>query len=154
MVASPNLSRPTMSNCCSASESDNTHSKKRPCPVNGGDYAEVSVRTISHHIKASWDWVPTAEQYFFCDDVECSVAYFGGDGSVILKSQLRTRIGINESSGADLLCYCFGVSKAAFIQQPSTRNFIMQKTKAGLCSCETSNPSGRCCLKYFPKPGS
>jgi hypothetical protein len=29
---------------------------------------------------------------------------------------------------------------------------VMAQTKAGLCSCDTSNPSGRCCLKDFPKP--
>ena len=52
-------------------------------------YAEVSVRTIIHHVKASWDWVPTAERYFFCDDAECDVAYFGADDTVILKSQKR-----------------------------------------------------------------
>ncbi len=143
-----------MSNCCSASAPDNSHPKKYPCPVNGREYAEVSVRTIRHHIKASWDWVPTAERYFFCDDAECDVAYFGADDSVILKSHLRTRIGIKEHAGDNLLCYCFGVSKAAFSQQPSTRNFIVAQTKAGLCSCETSNPSGRCCLKDFPKPVS
>lgn len=133
---------------------NNTHTKKHPCPVNGPENAEVSVRTISHHIKAPWDWVPTVERYFFCDDAKCDVAYFGADDSVILKSQLRTCIGVKEHAGDDLLCYRFGVSKAAFSQQPSTRNFIMAKTKAGLCSCDTSNPSGRCCLKDFSKPES
>jgi hypothetical protein len=139
-----------MENCCSTS--DNTQPRKLPCPLNGRGYAEISVRTITHHIKASWEWVPTAERYFFCDDAECDAAYFGSDDSIILKSQLRTRIGIKEKASNDLLCYCFGVTKEAFRQQPSTRDFIIAKTKAGLCSCESSNPSGRCCLKDFQKP--
>ncbi len=36
---------------------------------------------------------------FFCDDPECEVVYFGEDGSTILKSQLRTRVGVKEDSG-------------------------------------------------------
>ncbi len=113
----------------------------------------MSVRTIAHHIKESWGWVPTAERYYFCDDAECDVAYFGGDDSVILKSQLRTRIGVKEQADDALLCYCFGISKADFERNPATKDFVMAQTKTGLCSCDTSNPSGRCCLKDFPKSG-
>lgn len=75
----------------------------------------------------------------------------GEDDSLISKSQLRARIGVKEHAGDDLLCYCFGVSKADFEREPDSRNFVMAQTKAGLCSCATSNPSGRCCLKDFPK---
>lgn len=142
-----------MSSYCSSSGRSSTHPKQHRCPVNGQEYSEVSVRTIAHHIKESWGWVPTAERYYFCDDAECDVAYFGGDDSVILKSQLRTRIGVKEQADDALLCYCFGISKADFERNPATKDFVMAQTKTGLCSCDTSNPSGRCCLKDFPKSG-
>lgn len=109
------------------------------------------MRTIAHHIKDSWGWTPTARHYYFCDDPECDVAYFGDDHSVVYKTRLRTRIGVKERAANDLLCYCFGVSWADFERNPATKDFVMAQTKAGLCSCETSNPSGRCCLKDFPK---
>lgn len=141
-----------MSSCCSSSGCNSKHPKKYRCPVNSREYAEVSVRTIAHHIKESWGWVPTAKCYYFCDDPECDVVYFGDDDSVILKSQLRTRVGVKEQTGDDLLCYCFGVSKADFERNPATKDFVMAQTKAGVCSCDSSNPSGRCCLKDFPKP--
>ena len=141
-----------MGNCCLAPARDDKHPKKHLCPVNGRDYAEVSVTTIRHHVKASWDWVPTAERYYFCDDAQCDVAYFGSDGSLILTSQLRTRIGVKTHDADDLLCYCFGVSRAEFSRNPSSRNFIVTQTRANLCACDTRNPSGRCCLKDFPKP--
>jgi hypothetical protein len=112
----------------------------------------VPVRTIAHHIKEPWAWVPSAERYYFCDDPDCDVAYFGDDNSVVLKSQLRTRIGVKERTERDLLCYCFGVSRADFERDPAAREFVMAQTRIGACSCETSNPSGRCCLKDFPKP--
>lgn len=140
-----------MSSCCASPNDDDKHPKKHRCPVNGRVYAEVSTRTIAHHVKQSWAWAASTERYYFCDDPECDVAYFGEDDSLISKSQLRTRIGVKEHAGDDLLCYCFGVSKADFERDPNSRNFVMAQTKAGQCSCATSNPSGRCCLKDFPK---
>lgn len=140
-----------MSNCCSLSACDSARPNKGRCPVNGLEYIEVPVRTIAHHIKEPWAWVASAKHYYFCDAADCDVAYFGDDNSVVLKSQLRTRIGVKEQTEHDLLCYCFGVSRADFEHDPATKGFVMAQTKNGACSCETSNPSGRCCLKDFPK---
>lgn len=138
--------------CCSSSSCDNALPKKHRCPANGQAYSEVSVRTIAHHIKDAWTWQPTGQRYFFCDDPACEVVYFSEDGSTILESQLRTRVGAKDPSGNGLLCYCFGVTKDDFRANPATKDFVIAQTKAGLCSCDTSNPSGRCCLKDFPKP--
>jgi hypothetical protein len=140
-----------MTECCSSSGCDRAHPKKQRCPVNGKAYSDVSMRTIAHHIREAWGWQPTGQRYFFCDDPACEVVYFGDDGSTILKSQLRTEPGVKEASDEGLLCYCFGVTRRDFRNNPSTRDFVVVQTKAGHCSCETSNPSGRCCLKYFPK---
>jgi hypothetical protein len=111
----------------------------------------VSARTITHHIKESWSWQPTGQRYFYCDDPGCEVIYFGDDGSMILKSQLRTQLGVKETLDEGLLCYCFGITKRDFLNNPATRDFVVAKTKAGKCSCDTANPSGHCCLKDFPK---
>ena len=140
-----------MSECCSTVENKTPHPKKHLCPANGVEYAEVSTRTIALHIKGAWEWSPTSDRYFFCDDAACDVVYFGEDGSTILKSQLRTKVGAKENSGDKLLCYCFGVSLNDFQCNPLIKEFVIAKTKDGLCSCDTSNPSGRCCLKDFPK---
>lgn len=141
-----------MSECCSSIGCYDAHGKKQRCPVNGHAYSEVSARTIAHHIKVAWDWRPTAQRYFFCDDPFCEVVYFGDDGSTILKSRLRTTVGMHGISDEGLLCYCFGVTKRDFLGNPTIRDFVVAQTQAGQCSCETSNPSGRCCLKDFPKP--
>ena len=138
-----------MSECCSSCHGST--SKKQPCPVNGNESAEVSVRTIAHHLKDAWLWQVSGHRYFFCDDPACEVVYFGDDGSTILKSQLRTSVGSKERSDHGLLCYCFGVTAADFCANPATKDFVIAQTKAGLCSCVTSNPSGRCCLKDFPQ---
>lgn len=141
-----------MSHCCSASACENKQLKKQCCPVNGNECSEVSARTISHHIHDVWHWQPSANRYFFCDDPACDVVYFGDDGSIIFRSQLRTRVGIKDLSNDSLLCYCFGVTKGDFLADPTTKDFLIAQTKAGLCACDTHNPSGRCCLKDFPKP--
>lgn len=143
-----------MGNCCSPSDLSSKHSNKFACPANGIEYSEVSIRTIAHHIKEAWGWKATANRYFFCDDPECEVVYFGDDGSTILKSELRTSFGVKEKNGGGLLCYCFGVSKADHQHNPAIKDYVTAQTKAGLCSCETCNPSGRCCLKDFPQTGT
>lgn len=140
-----------MGNCCATSDFKTTHPKKHRCPANGVEYSEVSARTISHHIKSSWTWDNKDQRYFFCNDPNCDVVYFGEDDSVILKSHLRTKVGLKEAGKDALLCYCFGVTIADVMNNPSIKDFVAAETRLGLCSCETSNPSGRCCLKDFPR---
>lgn len=140
-----------MSDCCSTLGCDSTHPKKHRCPANGQEYAEVSARTVAHHIWEPWAWTPTAERYFFCEDPACDVVYFGDDGSTLTKSQLRTRVGAKEKAIDSLLCYCFGVRNEDYQRNPAIKEYVVAQTKAGLCSCDTSNPSGRCCLKDFPR---
>jgi hypothetical protein len=135
-----------MNDCCC----NGVHQQKQTCPLCGHEDSEVTARTITHHIKDAWTWQASAQRYFLCDDPACEVVYFGDDGSTILKSEMRTCVGVKALSDDTPLCYCFGVSKADFRANPATRDFVLAQTKAGLCSCETSNPSGRCCLKDFP----
>jgi hypothetical protein len=136
--------------CCSSTCKTETPKTHR-CPSNGVEYREVSSRTIAHHINEPWLWNGKNCSYYFCDDPECDVVYFGDDDSFILKSQLRTEVGIKSTSEHALLCYCFGVTKADAQQNPAIKSFVVEQTKQKLCSCETSNPSGRCCLKDFPR---
>ena len=138
-----------ISDCCSSSHCDSTHPKRHRCPANSRECSEVSGRTIAHHVKEPWTWQPTGHRYFFCDDPACETVYFGDDGSMVLKAQLRTHVGVKEPSDNSLLCYCFGITRADFRANPATKDFVISQTKAGLCSCDTSNPSGRCCLKDF-----
>ncbi len=140
-----------MSHCCSSSRPDAGQPSKRHCPACSTECVEVSSRTIAHHIRFSWRWAPSAEGYYFCDNPDCDTAYFGDDGSVISKTALRVPSAVKDKKGEALLCHCFGVSRADFEREPSVRDFVVEQTKAGSCSCETSNPSGRCCLKDFPK---
>ena len=143
-----------MSNCCHSECTTGLPTKTHTCPVNGQEYKSVAQKTILHHITSPWDWTEKQQGYYFCDDPNCDVVYFGEDNSVITKSDLRTVVGIKECKPDSLACYCFGVSNSDALHHPDIRDFIVQKTKAGICSCDTSNPAGRCCLRYFPATGS
>ena len=139
-----------MPDCCHSGCTSGSPPKTRTCPVNGQEYKSVPLRTILHHINMPWEWTEKQQGYYFCDDPNCNVVYFGDDDSVIIKQELRTVVGIKDPKPDALACYCFGVSCSIAQQHPDIRDFIVEKTKAGICSCETSNPSGRCCLKDFP----
>jgi hypothetical protein len=140
-----------MTDCCSTTENKMPHSKKHCCPENGLECIEVSAKTISHHIRQPWKWKDEGIRYYFCSDPNCDVVYFGDDDSIITKTQLRTTVGVKETSSDAPACYCFGVSKTDAINDPGIREYVMAQTKNAQCSCEVSNPSGRCCLKDFPR---
>jgi hypothetical protein len=139
-----------MSDCCNGPACTTGHPNKRACPACGTACAEAPTRTIAHHLRQPWHWQAAAERYFFCDDPDCEVVYFGDDGSRVLKSQLRTPIGVKDRSSGAQVCYCFGVTRAAALDEPGLRDYVVAQTKLGTCACDVRNPSGRCCLKDFP----
>ena len=136
-----------MAECC---ESADTPPSKYRCPVNGKEYGKVGIKTIIHHLARPWTKKLGNNNYYYCSDTECEVVYFAQDDSVIRKSELRTSVGIKERTPDGTLCYCFGVTYADAKQNSKIIDFVSDKTRRALCSCETSNPSGRCCLKDFP----
>jgi hypothetical protein len=140
-----------MSDCCSTSDNKSAHPKKYRCPCNRLEGAEVTTKTIFHHIKQPWLWQHKDIRYFFCEDPNCDVVYFGEDHSTITKSQLRTQVGIKELSNDTPACYCFDVSKTDALNDPEIRKYVISQTKQAQCACDVRNPSGRCCLKDFPR---
>lgn len=140
-----------MSDCCSSSKSQVAHPKKSRCPACGSESAEVSTKTMVHHLKQAWAWNDLDCRHFFCDVPACEVVYFGENGSVALKSDVRTAVGAKDASEDALICYCFGVTRADARQDGRARAYVLAQTEQGKCACETENPSGRCCLKDFPR---
>ena len=124
-----------MSNCCGKTSSKNAVSeqkklpKKFTCPVNEQQYIEVPKKTILQHIKAPWEKKLDEQKYYFCDDPDCNVVYFGLNGSIINKSELRTVVGKKEKSDHELICYCFGVSKSLARKNPEIKTYVTQQTK-------------------------
>lgn len=140
-----------MSDCCDTSPVACTSPRKRCCPTNQTECPEVGVATILHHLKAPWAHPLTAQKYYFCASEDCDVVYFGEDMSVIKRQALRDTVGQKQHGADKVLCYCFGVTLGDAQRDPAIKAFVTQQTKQGACACEARNPSGRCCLKDFPK---
>ena len=119
------------------------------CPLTGRPTKPVSRATVFQHVNRS----ELAETTFgFCDAAGCPVVYVGADGTLIEKSALRTRIGAKETSDPIPVCYCWSYTKRQIADdfaehgRSTIRERIEAQVRAGLCRCEATNPSGRCCL--------
>lgn len=139
-----------MSDCCSPKATLPLAPKRHVCPANRKEYAEVPFATILHHLKTPWKVGLVEQTYYFCDDANCDVVYFGIDNTMIRQEALRTEVGIKTKNDDALTCYCFDVSHQQARDNPAAKTFVIEQTKHGRCSCATSNPSGKCCLKDFP----
>lgn len=140
-----------MSKCCQPSPDRKIKSDKHDCPGCERTGFNVSLKTLLMHIKEPWLHECGEQTYFFCNDSECEIVYFSEKGNVFNVADVRTPVGIKEQSDDTWVCYCFGVSKAEARKNKKAKAFIVRQTKESLCACETVNPSGRCCLKNFPK---
>ena len=142
-----------MSECCSSENTaESQFPRKYRCPSHQQECKEVSIKTILHHVKEPWNWNAKQQGYYFCDNPDCDVVYFGQDDSVILTSELRTLIGIKnlkDTTKNALMCYCFGVDIQTAMSSSEAKAFVVRKTKEQTCECAIRNPSGRCCLKDF-----
>lgn len=136
-----------MNECCEIK----TPPRRYRCPVNGREYRAVGIKTMLHHLLRPWKKTLSSQAYYFCTDPACDVVYFGRDDSVINRDEVRTTVGIKEALPDSMLCYCFGISYSEAAENSKLKSFVKKQTGQSLCSCETSNPSGRCCLKDFPE---
>lgn len=145
-----------MSNCCSPKDSgkqDNQTAKntRLSCPENDQECIEVPFNTVLHHVLYPWRLKLEKQRYYFCTDPGCDVVYFSENGDVLEKESIRTKVGIKETDPNALICYCYGISKHDIAMDCHIKKFVIEQTKNKSCACESFNPSGRCCLKDFPK---
>jgi hypothetical protein len=132
-----------------ACDAEISHSDALICPLTGRATLSVERRTVLGHVRESIS--PTAS-FGFCDVPACSVVYVGSEGRLIDKDDVRTRVGLKETSEPVAVCYCFDYTERQIIEdvrahgRSTIREFIAKQVQAGLCRCAVTNPSGRCCL--------
>ena len=132
--------------CC------HTNMKKgsRACPACGQRCLPVSRQTMLHQVQFPDNQHLAEGEYLFCANRDCTTGYFS-PFALIPKSQIRAF----QPGQTAMLCHCFDISEAAYRTAladgtaATIRDFVVQQTKEGLCSCESRNPSGRCCLASF-----
>lgn len=148
-----------MSDCCSSDNAStgsndtctSSAPRKSACPADGSLSSEVKTTTMLHHLKNSWAQTLKEQKYYFCENPECDVVYFGEDDSLFCLDEIREPVGQKQFGPHKVLCYCFGVTQSDYLRNPEIKNFVVAQTRAGSCACDSRNPSGRCCLKDFLK---
>ena len=143
-----------MTNCDSTNNNKTTAPRKATCPINGLSYSRVKVKTILHQVKKPWRLNLLDQYYFFCDDPNCDVVYFGQDKSTLVRNDLRISVGQKSQDQDKTICYCFDVQFSDLDSekaQEKSKAFVVEQTKNSTCDCEIRNPSGKCCLKNFPQ---
>lgn len=122
------------------------------CPECGRNCVPVSLRTMLHQVCAPENRYIAGGDYAYCANRDCHIGYFSASNR-IPKSSLRAF----QPGQRKMLCHCFDISESAWRtalaagRAVAMKDFVVQQTKAGLCACETRNPSGRCCLAFFNK---
>lgn len=141
-----------MNDCCSLPVQKGESYLSR-CPRCGEKGQPVKALTIRSLTREDWPGYPAIIDGYFCTNPhDPTVYYFPGREQVINKEDLKIRVGLKEQQEPIYVCYCFRHTRAE-IEADFLRNNsstieadIRRKVKAGKCSCEIQNPSGRCCL--------
>lgn len=142
--------------CCSPVPSKRDEPICPLCGKKGSSVKPVTIKSLLREEKLKE--IKIFEDFFFCGNPHCHVVYFRNGGNpVILKNDLKVRVGIKEKDDPIPVCYCFGWTRDKIwkeIQEKgksSAVEEILARCKAGESACEINNPSGRCCLPHVKK---
>ncbi len=137
--------------CCST----DTPTQSVACPACGQQGDAVTTTTLLHQLRRPWQQEVGDADYYFCSRRDCDVVYFSAQGAAFNTGQLRQAVGQKSTAAERTLCYCFDIRFNDIEERGAEqrlRDFVIAKTRDKLCRCEERNPSGRCCLRDFPKP--
>ena len=147
---SPIVSTAMTDTCCEYSNP--AVAKTARCPVNGKLYPQVGIKTVLHHVKRPWTREIHGPGFYFCDDPDCDVVYFDANNHLLRREAIRIDVGQKSRHARRAVCYCFDMTQADIENDLlRCRQFVVQRTRDAACDCEIRNPSGKCCLKDFPR---
>ncbi len=140
-----------MSDCCKTAEPSAAANDR--CQRCGEKGRRVLRETMESLLKPEALERFTDEPYFFDRTPSCDVVYFSNEAqSYFDKDELSVRVGLKETESPIALCYCFDHTAESVREEivakgrSTTAERITAEVQAGNCSCETKNPSGKCCL--------
>lgn len=122
------------------------------CPETGSAGVPVPSATVRSLVLPGGAPAVGHETWHYCDRPDCDVVYFTSEGRMLRRADLRVRVGAKEKDPPHTVCYCFGHTvegirdEIARTGRSTIVAEITARVRAGECSCETSNPTGRCCL--------
>jgi hypothetical protein len=124
------------------------------CPSCGSKGKLVKPVTIeSLVVEAARVRVGHVDGFRFCTDSSCEVAYFHPEtGALVVRSEVRVRIGQKETDAPRAICYCFDhtveaiEAEVAATGTSKVADQITDKCRQRLDRCKETNPQGSCCL--------
>lgn len=148
-----------MTNCCSTSATEVQTDKQQAmeCPRCNNRMKPVERVVLMHQVTAPLNQTIPSGQFFFCSDADCPVVYFSKSGFVIETADMRGEVGQKSTDENRMICYCFDITYSRVMEEieqtghSASRAFVVEQTKLKNCACDIRNPSGKCCLKEFPK---
>ena len=139
--------------CCEIHPAKPAPEKRPPCPRCGTPGKPVAQITLGALLKPEARLrITPGDKFWFCASPACETVYFDLGGAAFTKLDLAVRVGIKEAEEPKPLCYCFGFTEAAIIEdvkrngRPTIPDLIKAQVKTGNCYCEVTNPQGSCCL--------
>lgn len=123
----------------------------KECGNKGYAVEEITLKSLVK--EPALETIESMDGFYHCETLSCKVVYFNNEQQVYLhKEDVKIRVGIKEIKDPIPVCYCFGWTQERIFEQIKQLGYstaiqeISAKVKAGECTCETSCPSGRCCL--------
>jgi len=137
--------------CCS---SEGRAPPRLACPACGNSAEGVSHTTLLHQLRNPLHTELCDAPYYFCATADCDTVYFNAAAEQFSRDALRQPVGQKSHQADHLLCYCFDIRYGEIADSKRARlcyDFVVQQTAAKRCACEQRNPSGKCCLRDFPR---
>ncbi len=122
--------------CCSTS---NILKEVKNCPLCHSKSEKVGEKTVLSLLKEESQVLTDNQELYYCNNHNCDLVYFS-ESQIFYKSDLKINIDTK-------VCFCFDISKSQLEREGKDKT--LDKIKANMknigCSCDTKNPSGKCC---------
>ena len=139
--------------CSDAIEEISPSDGPKRCGACNSRGTRVSRKTILLMLKPHMLERAAGGSYSFCPQPTCSIVYFEDDGDEqFTVDELRLRVGLKVKDDPIPLCYCFGFDEKDLRDEIKRMgdtiipSVVSRLIREGLCSCESRNPAGACCL--------
>ena len=100
-----------MDDCCRHLPSGPEQKQPKGCHSCNQRGKPVAHETVEALIKPEFRDTVNGRAYAFCETPTCPVVYYTADGSQVLKTKLRVRVGLKETQDPIPVCYCFNVTE-------------------------------------------
>lgn len=125
---------------------------KAACPGCALEAKSVLAQTLKQMLTSKAQLrVDDLSGFYYCKTPSCPIIYFN-ENVELFQKDLTVIVGLKQGSLPDTLCYCFEWTKTAIEMEWEEKGEsravedITEKMASIGCSCESLNPSGRCCL--------